>query len=582
MIYYGDGSRRLDLSAWRHRCRHVGDERPGETPLARHERLVALLIESGQVAQALADRAFEAAGARDLDDPASCAALDIVRALARDVARSWSSDFDAAPGQVPEASPDAWPETVTVREPEGFAFYALYPEAYAVAARRLPPSDAHVIGLRSIGIVLAAMVAAAHAGPSLPAVDTVRPHGHPYRRRIDAPDLMRRLARTRPPRICIVDEGPGRSGSSMAAVVEALVAHGLADSDLHLFPGHPHGPGPEAGPDTRRIFETLPAHVVDFDELVLGRDAPGGGLAGWVSDLTGQATAPLADLSAGRWRTFRYEAPADWPASDIQQERRKYLLTSDSGRYLLKFVGLGRRGAEMAEVARQVSDAGFSPEHFGVRHGFSVERWRDDLHPPKPGERPAWLRFVADYLAFRRCRLIAPGLAGAGAATLRDMTLHNAGVALGPQMRTAVEARLRDFDDVFAQGRRCCIDGRMHAHEWMCNREGIFRKADATDHHAGHDLVGAQDIAWDIAGAAVHLSLDEAEVQALCDAVERGSRSAVSRDLVTCFRPVYLAFELGRLTLAEGGAWEADEKSRLALQRQKMERLLCADLDRVA
>jgi hypothetical protein len=121
----------------------------------------------------------------------------------------------------------------------------------------------------------------------------------------------------------------------------------------------------------------------------------------------------------------------------------------------------------------------------------------------------------------------------------------------------------------------------MHAHEWMCNRDGIFRKADAVDHHAGHDLVGAQDIAWDIAGAAVHLSLDEAEAQGLCDAVERGSGSPVSRDLVGSFRPVYLAFELGRLTLAEGGAWDADEKARLALQREKMERLLRAELDGV-
>src|SRR4051812_26803993 len=53
-------------------------------------------------------------------------------------------------------------DSLLVREPEGFAFYAVYPELYEMAARRLDPSPKRlVIGVRSIGTTLGAVVAAA-------------------------------------------------------------------------------------------------------------------------------------------------------------------------------------------------------------------------------------------------------------------------------------------------------------------------------------------------------------------------------------------------------------------------------------
>ena len=53
---------------------------------------------------------------------------------------------------------------VTVKIPEGFAFYALYPEQYIVSAQKWArrtegPSRALVIGVRSIGTTLSAVVA---------------------------------------------------------------------------------------------------------------------------------------------------------------------------------------------------------------------------------------------------------------------------------------------------------------------------------------------------------------------------------------------------------------------------------------
>src|SRR3954453_21950736 len=68
--------------------------------------------------------------------------------------------------------------------------------------------------------------------------------------------------------------------------------------------------------------------------------------------------------------------------------------------------------------------------------------------------------------------------------------------------------------------RHVLTDNRMHAWEWLVTPEGRILKADALDHHRGNDLVGPQDVAWDLAGAAVELELDE-------DGLERLSASLI-------------------------------------------------------
>ncbi len=57
------------------------------------------------------------------------------------------------------------------------------------------------------------------------------------------------------------------------------------------------------------------------------------------------------------------------------------------------------------------------------------------------------------------------------------------------------------------QLRPVAIDGKLHAWEWLVRLDGALIKSDAYDHHASHDLVGCQDTAWDIVGAAVELEL---------------------------------------------------------------------------
>ena len=162
MLVYGDHKEVADP---RERLRHV-DEQLRALPsmpagIGRHAKLVGALIEAGQVLQ----------GVADADAPVD-ALSEFMHRLAAAVVRSWDSRFQNI-GELPSPPVIDLPRFVELRLPEGFAFYAVYPEAYVEAARKLrlsgPP---RVIGIRSIGTTLGAIVAAAlHAQPAF----TVRP-----------------------------------------------------------------------------------------------------------------------------------------------------------------------------------------------------------------------------------------------------------------------------------------------------------------------------------------------------------------------------------------------------------------------
>src|SRR5262249_40092337 len=80
------------------------------------------------------------------------------------------------------------PEHMSVSRPEGFAYYNLHPLTYAGALNQIPalPGNVVVVGIRSIGTTLSAVVAAAARQRGVKANRfTVRPGGHPYNRRTE-------------------------------------------------------------------------------------------------------------------------------------------------------------------------------------------------------------------------------------------------------------------------------------------------------------------------------------------------------------------------------------------------------------
>ena len=108
----------------------------------------------------------------------------------------------------------------------------------------------------------------------------------------------------------------------------------------------------------------------------------------------------------------------------------------------------------------------------------------------------------------------------------------------------------------------------MHAWEWVALDGGKLLKCDAVDHHAAHDLVGCQDVTWDLAGAEIELGLSHVELHRVIAIVEDITARRVDPELLAFLRPCYLAFQLGRHALAAGSADETEgARLRVAADR---------------
>lgn len=553
MLVYGDRSRRVNtrvaLDDTATALRRVASMSPG---IERHGELVAIFIEAGKVVQGIADAEFAARG-YDARSPAQDAAMAVLVQLARAIRRSWNSGF-AETGALPSGlitGLDArhLPEHLLLKQPEGYAFYALYPESYLAAASALAGvSPVRVIGIRSIGTGLAALVAAATGASN---VVTVRPTGEPFRRRIELSHSMTAELVSGPTaRFAIADEGPGLSGSSFGAVADFLEDRGVPPHNIYFFPSHAGNIGSEGGDRHRQRWRQATRHVVGFDDLVLLAANPTHRLESWVSDLTGVPEAPLDDISGGAWRARCFADQTEWPPAHVRQERRKFLLRAGGATWLLKFAGLGREGARKLALARRLHVAGFTPEPAGWRHGFLVERWVEQARPLRLQgfDRAALVARLAAYIGFRASTF--PAEQGASLAQLLIMARRNTALGLTESLAERFDAWQRDLAALQTQVRAVCTDNRLHAWEWLHTSDGGLLKTDALDHHAAHDLVGCQDATWDLAGAGIELGLSAEEKDELCRAVERAAQRRMDRRLLAFSELCYAAFQLGHWSLA--------------------------------
>jgi hypothetical protein len=455
------------------------------------------LIEAGELAQGLADAEFAALGEDD-DTPLRAAAL----ALCVEIARR--GEVAAAARRLADHH---LPDAVEVKTPEGYAFYGLYPDSYRRAAlAHAWPEAPFVIGLRSIGTSLAAVVAAATRAAG---IVTVRPTGEPFRRSLRlSPALEARLAAHEGP-FAIVDEGPGLSGSSFGAAADRLEALGVARERIVFLPSHAGDLGPQASPAHRSRWRAA-------TRLVDARPAP---VADWFADLTGRAPAG-AVIPGTTWKT---------PLGDG---------------FVARFAGLGATGERKLARARALHAAGFGPEPLALRRGQLLQRrvpetpWRPDLD------------HLSRYLSFRRRAFPAPR--GGGDRALVEMVRVNVGALLGEAAGRAAAARLSTLPLAAARPQPVYVDARLHREKW---RGGV--KLDALDHGEAHDLVGPQDIAWDVAGAAVEFGLSDAETARLAQA------TGADPVMLRLFSLGYPAFQAGRAHFAGDEAGVARYRDRL-------------------
>ena len=176
---------------------------------------------------------------------------------------------------------------------------------------------------------------------------------------------------------------------------------------------------------------------------------------------------------------------------------------------------------------------------------------------------------VGRYLGFRARHFEAGAEQGASLKALAEMARFNTAQTLGEEAACDLDPLLRDAGLLEGAVRRVETDNRLHAWEWLHAPDGRLLKTDALDHHAGHDLIGCQDIAWDIAGATVELDLSEFGVPAAVPDRRRAVRTSRDPDLLALLTPCYLAFQMADHAMAANSGRTRKRGSPAAPRRHR-------------
>ncbi len=425
------------------------------------------------------------------------------------------------------------PQQITVSAPEGFAYYALHPLRYADLARSLllSSSNVAVVGIRSIGTTLSAVVAAALCRRGFAAERiTVRPEGHPFDRRTEfsfGQRLWLAAQRARRAEFLVVDEGPGLSGSSFLSVGDALLQAGVPRNSITFLCAAEPDPSRLRARDAARRWPEFRSHAV-------------------------RQPAPPADaateIGGGLWRKHLFDLAGNWPASWVTMERSKFL-TRD-GHQFFKFEGLGHYGAKVAERARNLADESFAPACEAAGDGYISYARQFALPATRMDLCPALLDRLAQYCAFRASAFLEPSVNVEELCAMASWNLHEEfGVPYEPPA-----ANLEISRPVLA-------DGRMQPHEWLLTQHGIL-KVDGASHGDDHFFPGPADIAWDLAGVIVEWDLASDAADYFVRRYVELSGDRPQRRLPAWLQ-AYTAFRLGYCKMAAESLAGTNEEERL-------------------
>jgi hypothetical protein len=515
-----------------------------------HEPLIGALLRAGELECGLADaEAEDAHSAELLTDRIADALLQSGRCGGSPASDFQTSNFLSANFQnisfqtlldAVQGLPAI--EQLSTATPEGFAYYALHPLAYADVLDQVCGSEAPllVVGIRSIGTTLSAVMAAAarRQGRKIDRL-TVRPQGHPYNRtaefsarQLSAIDQYASFGAT----FAVVDEGPGLSGSSFLAVAEALERAGAPREKIVLISSHSPNANALCADDAARRWRRFRCIAA-----------------------SGEARRPAeaADfIGGGKWRSRAFAIEMEWPAIWTSFERLKYVSSNadkaDDEPRLYKFAGLGHYGDDVYERELKVADAGFGLMPRQESDGFVSYPWishqgTSDRSLSSRDISPDVLARMAEYCAFR-LRNFRIELAELKA--LQQMAEHNL-CELG--LDSTAELRLEH--PVIA-------DGRMQPHEWLMTQEGRLLKTDSGSHGDDHFFPGPTDIAWDLAGAIVEWRMNEQQARGFIDRYR-----CVTGDeplaRINGFIRAYAVFRAAYCLIAANAMRGSDEEARL-------------------
>jgi hypothetical protein len=503
-------------------------------PCPPRDRILDALIAAGELECALADAAIHPAESPALiyestRSIAESSPAQLTDALAEMLVSSAATDTEDRPAN-PQASAATTDSRAKVREllrkleslstparlqvsvHEGFAYYALHPLKIVDLLQALPvPRQAAVLGIRSIGVTLSAVLVAALKQRGCAAGRIcVRPEGHPYERRLALSGQQKSLVeRHRGGQFMVIDEGPGLSGSSFLAVAEALTEAGIERGDILLIGSRWPDPAQLRSPNAAERWNRFCFICLESSPYV-----PAG------------ATIPIG---GGQWRDELLTSDDLRPASWTQLEMSKFLSADRSLFY--KFEGFGRFGGEIGKRARRLADAGLGPEYLGSDSGFGVYRMSPGRLLKPADLSPELLRHLARYCAFRLREFPADD---SQPSALDEMASWNWSLEFGPSPTPeALQVEHRVF-----------CDARMMPRKWLASPDGRLLKLDSVAHGDDHFFPGPCDIAWDLAGTIIEWKLDRPEQEYFLEEYRRASGDEASSRLPS-YMKAYVAFRFG-------------------------------------
>ena len=444
------------------------------------------------------------------------------------------------------------PNTIETSAPEGFSYYALHPLDFADAAVWIanPPCPTAILGIRSIGTTLSAVVAETLRRAGCPAERiTVRPTGHPYSRRTHfTAEQMRWIEKQKESgaMFLVVDEGPGRSGSSFLSVGEALIGAGVPPERLTLIGSQEPDLNLLCADDAVRRWKAFRFLTAEsrFSSRFSGHICVG----------------------AGEWRRQLLPEGATWPACWPQMERVKFL--SPDGTRLYKFEGLGPMGETVQQRSRLIDGAGFGCSVTDAGDGFSCYVLAEAQ--PMTGEATdrVVLERIAQYCAFRAAEFGADGAPEPLAEMLRFNTSRELQIELNLNL------------DALQPSRLVVVDGRMQPHEWLRTSDGILLKTDAATHGDDHFFPGPTDIAWDVAGVTVEWNLHPDALEFLLARFTQLTGNNL-RQRLPFFMLAYSVFRLAWCKMAMSTGIDASEQFRLRTAYRRYRNLAVEQMSRV-
>ncbi len=482
---------------------------------------------------------------------------------------------------IAEAGDHRFPPSVRISFPEGYSFYALYPEMYLRSAQRFrserQPLNAVCIGLRSIGTSLCSAVGGQLQDLGCTVFSlSVRPRGHPFDRKLTlSPQLEEELKQRAGWPVLIIDEGPGLSGSSICSAAEKVSELGFEDRNIFIFPAWEGNPAAFLSREAQNLWPRFTKYITQFEEI---RD----GLSPFSENADSGA---VRDISAGGWRSLLYRDKKLYPAVQPSFERRKYLISpkisprqneTENTPVFAKFCGLGSHGKLVFQRAQLLSEEGIHPPIRGFREGFLLMDFHpgSPLVPEKQGEH--FLKFASRYFSF--VARTFPATYRAQMDELIKMIQVNILEGLGHNWVQQVEFvsdagyKMQNIEPIF-------LDNRVAAHEWMSCGEGFY-KMDSAEHFEDHFFPGPQDILWDLAAFRIEFGLGERLWREFIADFQKISGRAGIEENLPFYSIAYLAFRLGYCAHSTSVLGDSEDGPRFESLRSRYASLLKIELQR--